>query len=366
MFCRSVDASCHHSAWPGHGKFVNPYIERRLSRQEVTYLHPSFKPFLERTLGVPLFQEQVMKIGTMASNLSGGEAEELRKAMGGKRSEAVITGMTARLYESMTANGIRPDVQEEIMRVLSMVKEFMFPESHAHSFASIAYSSAYTPFHYIAAYTCALLNNQPMGFYSPATILNDAKRHGLKGLPLDVQHSDWFCTLEKLKEVDRRTYTDPFALRLGFRYVRGLRKEIGQAIAESREVYGQFASEYDLQRRVPSTRTELALLAKAGALNWMGEKHYRRTALWRAERAGQSVGPLFDNIPDEHGMEISPPLLAMTTKERLVADFRSTGLTMGPHPMAYHRAEMNRAGVVRAADLQTKLSDVDVRSHDFH
>jgi error-prone DNA polymerase len=347
---------------PVTGKFVNPYIERRLGRQEVTYLHPSFEPFLRRTLGVPLFQEQVMKIGMVAANLTGGEAEELRKAMGGKRSEAIIAGMTARLREGMTGNGITREVQEEIMRVLSTVKEFMFPESHAHSFASLAYSSAYTRFHYLAAYTCALLNNQPMGFYSPATILNDAKRHGLKGLPLDVQHSDWFCTLEDLREVDRSAYADPFAVRLGFRYVRGLRKEIGQAIADSREIDGPFLSEYDLQRRVPAIRrTELTLLATVGAFNWTGQKHHRRIALWRAGRAGQSIGSLFENIPDEYEMEISTPLSAMTTEERLVADFSSTGLTMGPHPMAYHRAEMNLSGVIRASDLRTMPDGVYAR-----
>ncbi len=347
---------------PVTGKFVNPYIERRLGRQPITYLHPLFEPFLRRTLGVPLFQEQVMKIGMVAANLTGGEAEELRKAMGGKRSHAIIAGMTTRLHEGMTANEITPEVQTEIMRVLSTVKEFMFPESHAHSFASIAYSSAYTRFHYIAAYTCALLNNQPMGFYSPATILNDAKRHGLKGLTIDVQHSAWFCTLEELKETDRDTYIGPFAVRVGFKYVRGLRREIGNAIAESREMNGPFASEYDLQRRVPSIRrTELTLLAKTGALNWTGEKHHRRTALWRAERAGRSVGPLFANIPDEHERENSAPLLRMTTEERLVADFGSTGLTMGPHLMAYHRADMNSAGVIPAADLRAMPDGIYTR-----
>jgi error-prone DNA polymerase len=338
---------------PVTGKFVNPYIERRLGRQPVTYLHPSFEPFLRRTLGVPLFQEQVMKIGMVAANLTGGEAEELRKTMGGKRSEATLTGLTKRLHEGMTANGFDEATQAEVMRVLSTVKEFMFPESHAHSFASIAYSSAYTRFHYLAAYTCALLNNQPMGFYSPATILNDAKRHGLKVLPLNVQHSDWLCTLEAVKQADWDSYTDAFAVRLGFRYVRGLRKELGHAIAESREILGPFVSEYDLQRRVPSIRrVELAQLAKVGAFNWTGEKHHRRTALWRAERAGQNVGPLFENVPDVHEEEASAPLLAMTTEERLVSDFSGTGLTVGPHPMAYHRAEMNRCGVIRAADLR--------------
>ena len=347
---------------PVTGKFVNPYIERRLGRQPVTYLHPSFEPFLRRTLGVPLFQEQVMKIGMVAANLTGGEAEELRKAMGGKRSESIIAGMTARLHEGMTANGFDAATQVEVMRVLATVKEFMFPESHAHSFAFIAYSSAYTRYHYVAAYTCALFNNQPMGFYSPATIANDAKRHGLKILPIDVKHSDWFCTLEELKDNDRARYAGPFALRMGFKYARGLRLEIGKAIEESRRMDGPFTSEYDLQRRVPSIRRgELTLLAKVGAFNWTGEKHHRRTALWRAERAGQSVGPLFEDVPDEHELATATPLRTMTTEERLVADFSGTGLTMGPHPMAYHRAEMNRAGVIRAADLRTMPDGMHAR-----
>jgi len=215
---------------PVTGKFVNPYIERKLGRQPITYLHPLFEPFLRRTLGVPLFQEQVMKIGMVAANLTGGEAEELRKAMGGKRSEAILARMKSRLIEGMTANGIAPDVQVEILRILATVKEFMFPESHAHSFASIAYSSAYVKFHYLAAYTCALLDNQPMGFYSPSTIINDAKRHGLKVRPIDVQHSEWLCTLEELSETDRSKYSDPLAVRIGLRYVKGLREEIGNAI----------------------------------------------------------------------------------------------------------------------------------------
>jgi error-prone DNA polymerase len=338
---------------PVTGKFVNPYIERRLGRQPITYLHPSFEPFLHRTLGVPLFQEQVMKVGMVAANLTGGEAEELRKAMGGKRSDAILTRMRERLIEGMTANDIAPDVQVEILRILSTVKEFMFPESHAHSFASIAYSSAYTKFHYLAAYTGALLNNQPMGFYSPSTIINDAKRHGLKVLPIDVQHSEWNCTLEPLSEVERTKYTDPFALRIGLRYVKGLRQEMGSAIAEARVSDGAFASEYDLKRRVPTIRkAELALLAKAGAFNWTGKKHDRRTALWRAERAGQSAGPLFENIPDEYEINDSSPLLSMTIDERLVADFFITGSTIGPHPMAYHRLEMNEGGVLSAVDLK--------------
>jgi error-prone DNA polymerase len=346
---------------PVTGHFVNPYIQRRLGKQEVTYLHPSFEPFLRRTLGVPLFQEQVMKIGMVAANLTGGEAEELRKTMGGKRSQATLTGLTNRLHQGMTANGFDTATQAEVMRVLSTVKEFMFPESHAQSFASIAYSSAFTRFHYLAAYTCALFNNQPMGFYSPSTIANDARRHGLKILPIDVQHSDWLCTLEDLDD-DRASSSGPFAVRMGFNYARGLRREIGHSIAATRHDAGPFLSEYDLQRRVPSIRkTELALLAAIGAFNWTGETHHRRTALWRAERAGQSVGPLFENIPDVHETDPSTPLAQMTTEERLIADFSGTGLTMGPHPMAYHRAHMDCAGAIRAADLRAMPDGVHAR-----
>ncbi len=338
---------------PVTGKFVNPYIERKLGRQPVTYLHPLFESFLRKTFGVAIYQEQVMKIGMVAASLSGGEAEELRKAMGGKRSETIITAMKERLYRGMSANGIAPNVQAEIMQILSTVKDFMFPESHAQSFASIAYSSAYTRFHFPAAYTAALLNCQPMGFYSPDTILNDARRHGLKILPIDVQHSEWFCTLEELTEKDRGKYKVPFAVRVGFKYVRGLRVEVGHAIAESREMDGPFLSEYDLQRRVPSIRRkELTLLAEVGAFNWTGEKHHRRVSLWRASRAGQNVGPLFANVPDEHELENSIPLSPMTTEERLIADYSGTGLTMGPHLMAYHRMEMNNAGVTTAAGLR--------------
>jgi error-prone DNA polymerase len=338
---------------PVTGKFVNPYIARRLGKEPVTYLHPSFEPFLRRTLGVPLFQEQVMKIGMVAANLTGGEAEELRRAMGGKRSEAILARMKTRLHQGMTANRFSAAQQAEVMRVLSTVKEFMFPESHAHSFASIAYSSAYTRHYYLAAYICALFNNQPMGFYSPATIANDARLHRLKILPVNVQRSDWSCTLERLNEEDRSRHVGAFAVRMGLRYVKGLRCVMGNAIAEARNANGAFASEYDLQRRVPAIRkTELTLLAKAGAFNWAGEKHHRRTALWRAERAGQGVGPLFDTVPDAHELETTAPLRPMATEERLVADYSATGMTLGQHPMAHHRAAMIESGVVTAAGLR--------------
>src|ERR1700722_2446453 len=178
------------------GQMVNPFILRRQKREEVTYPHPSLEPVLKRTLGVPLFQEQLLRIAMIAANFSGGEAEELRRAMGFKRSQARMREIEAKLRAGMTQNGIVPKAQEEIILSITSFALYGFPESHAASFALLAYASAYLKCRYLAAFTAALLNNQPMGFYSPATIVKDAQRHGLKVLPVDVTCSDWKCTLE--------------------------------------------------------------------------------------------------------------------------------------------------------------------------
>jgi len=344
------------------GKMMNPYMLRRQHKQEITYPHPLLISVLERTLGVPLFQEQLIRIAMVVANFTGGEAEELRRAVGMRRSRDKMKALEVKLRKGMTENNVAPEAQEQIVQAISSFALYGFPESHAASFALIAYASAYIKQHYLAAFTCAMLNNQPMGFYSPATLISDAKRHGLKVLPIDVQHSDWLCMLEKLSDAERGRFSDPFALRLGFRYARGLRQQTGDAIVQVRKTDGSFASEYDLQRRVPEIReAELTLLAKAGALNWTGEKHHRRTALWRAERAGQSVGPLFQNVPDAYEADIPAPLAAMSTEERLVADFEGTGLTIGPHPMSYHRAGLNDMGIIMAADLRTMENGVHAR-----
>src|SRR5580700_11286635 len=178
------------------GKMVNPFILRRQGREGVTYPHPSLEPVLKRTRGVPLFQEQLLRIAMTAANFTGGEAEELRRAMGFKRSEARMKDIEARLRSGMTQNGIPHDAQEKIILSITSFALYGFPESHAASFALIAYASAYLKCHYLAAFTAALLNNQPMGFYSPATLVKDAQRHGLKILPVDVTCSEWMCSLE--------------------------------------------------------------------------------------------------------------------------------------------------------------------------
>src|SRR5438445_6157548 len=246
------------------GQMVNPYLQRRQGREEVTYAHPSLEPVLKRTLGVPLFQEQLLRMAMVVAGFSGGEAEELRRAMGFKRSEKRMREIETKLRTGMTRNGIPPPAQEQIILSITSFALYGFPESHAASFALIAYASAYLKCHYLAAFTAALLNHQPMGFYHPATLVKDAQRHGLKIKPIDITRSDWPCTLEK--------HAGAICLRLGMRYVKGLREEAVKAIVSARQ-YGMFASADDLVRRVPELRKpELVMLAEVGALNWVGTK----------------------------------------------------------------------------------------------
>jgi error-prone DNA polymerase len=383
------------------GQMVNPFLQRRMGREQVTYPHPSLEPVLKRTLGVPLFQEQLLRMAMVVANFSGGEAEDLRRAMGFKRSEKRMKEIEARLRAGMERNGISHEAQEQIVLSITSFALYGFPESHAASFALIAYASAYLKCHYLAAFTAALLNNQPMGFYRPATIVSDAQRHGLKIFPIDVTKSEWDCTVvspvvgrwplvvgQKLCREDannpaaerreniahgasrgsaaeknqapegRKTPASP-ALRLGLRYVRGLREETAQALTRQRNL-APFTSIHDLIHRVPELRKdELDTLAEIGALNSVSSfefpvpssghrKLHRRDALWQIERSVRHSGPLLDELPEP---DAKSPLRPMNPEERLVADFRGTGLTVGPHPMAYHRERMDAIGVRKASDL---------------
>jgi error-prone DNA polymerase len=327
------------------GNMVNPFLKRRQGREAVTYPHPSLETVLGRTLGVPLFQEQLLRMAMITANFTGGEAEELRRAMGFKRSEARMKVIEEKLRAGMTRNGILGETQEQIIQSITSFALYGFPESHAASFALIAYASAYLKCHYLAAFTAALLNNQPMGFYHPSTIVKDAQRHGLKVLPMDVTKSDWKCTLEPSAVSSQLS---PF-VRLGLKYARGLREPAGQALVRERSL-GAFVSVQNLARRVPELRKdELNTLAEIGALNKLGNENVdRRDALWQVERAVRWSGPLLDELPED---DRKSPLTAMNAEELLVADFRATGLTVGPHPMQYRREEMKRMGIYSAADL---------------
>jgi error-prone DNA polymerase len=261
-----------------------------------------------------------------------------------------MKNLEGKLREGMAANGISPKVQEEIIQNISSFALYGFPESHAASFALIAYASAYLKVKYLAAFTCAILNNQPMGFYMPAVLVKDAQRHGLRVRPVDVQVSRWECTIEK--------EADELSVRMGLGYAKGLRKISAEALVESRVRNGRYRSAEDLALRVPGlNRKELTLLAQIGALNWVDGVEHRRDALWQVERAGKMEGPLLRQaLGEEEAAQAedlkAQPLKQMDTGERLVADYAGTGLTVGRHPMHYWREELKRSDVLSASELR--------------
>ena len=339
------------------GKMMHPYMRRRQKKEEVTYPHPSLEPALKRTLGVPLFQEQLLRMAMVVANFTGAEAEELRRAAGMRRSWERMKNLEGKLRAGMTANGLDAATQETIIQNISSFALYGFPESHAASFALIAYASAYFKVKYLAAFTCAILNNQPMGFYSPAVLVKDAQRHGLRVKPIDVQVSDWACTIEH--EPD-----ESLSLRLGLGYAKGLRRQVADSIANSREQCGRFESTEDLVARVPSlNRKELTLLARVGALNELDGIEHRRDALWQVERAGKLEGPLLRQsgalLREEAG---TLPLRQMSTEERLIADYAGTGLTIGKHPMAYRRLDLRRQEILSAEELKNRRDGEFVRT----
>jgi error-prone DNA polymerase len=327
------------------GDMVHPYIRRRRGREPVTYPHPSLEPILSRTLGVPLFQEQLLRMAMVAAGFTGTEAEELRCAFGFKRSERRMAEVEVKLREGMARQGITGPAAEQIVHAITSFALYGFPESHASSFALLAYASAWLKVHQPAPFYAALLNNQPMGFYHAATIVKDAQRHGLRILPVDVTRSDWPCTLEAAPAAGGRG--GPLAVRLGLRYVKGLRERAGRAIVAAR-AERPFASVHDLARRAGLERDELAALAAIGALNALGGT--RRSQLWAAA-VPPPAGLFAAGDGEDAGAAAAPVLRDMDAVERLAADYAGTGVTLGPHPLALMRRDLARRGVARAADL---------------
>jgi error-prone DNA polymerase len=331
------------------GEMYHPYLRRRQGREAPESLHPSLEPVLKRTLGVPLFQEQLLRMAMISAGFSGSEAEELRRAFGFKRSEKRMQDIEGRLRAGMTNNGITGEVQDRIVKSIASFALYGFPESHAASFALIAYASAYLKCHYLAAFTAAMLNNQPMGFYSPQTLVKDAQRHGLHFKPVDVAQSQWLCSIEH--------HEGKQWVRLGFNYIKGFREGTARAIVAERERTA-FTGIRDLVRRVPGLHKEaLNRLAEIGALNSL-EAPDRREALWQSELALRPVSDLLE--PETPSQEPSP-LAPMDAIERLHADFRNSGLTIGRHPMSFQRGRMNRLGVIPAADIRLVRDGVLVR-----
>ena len=288
-----------------------------------------------------------IRMAMIVANFTGGEAEELRRAVGMRRSMQRMKNLEGRLRDGMTRNGIGPEAQDNIVQGISSFAMYGFPESHAASFALIAYASAYLKVHYLAAFTCGLLNNQPMGFYSPAVLIKDAQRHGLRVRPICVLRSEWLCTLEE--EPDRS-----LSLRIGLSYVKGLRQSSADALLAARGKHAAFATVDALAQQVPElNRKELVALASVGALNSMENVDHRRDALWQVEQAGRPIGPLLRAAADASTQAAkSTPLRQMTDDERLAADYAGTGITTGPHPMAYERERLRRQGILSALELE--------------
>lgn len=326
------------------GKMVHPYLDRRAGRAPVEYPHPSLEPILKRTLGIPLFQEQLLKLAMTASGFSGGEAEELRRAMGFKRSGDKMVKIEERLRAGMTERGIVGEAQEQIVQGITSFALYGFPESHSASFALIAYASAYLHTHHPAAFLAGMLNAWPLGFYNPATLVKDAQRHGVEILPIDVAQSSWPCTLERDEQ-------DTLMLRLGLRYVSGLSKETGERIVEDRERQA-FANLADFAMRAAPKRNEIDALAESGALASIDPAAgTRRSALWQVSALERDPSSLFAGKPPP-GSEDPSPLLELSPLEDTLADYRTTGVTAGPHVMSHFRKELTTRGVVPAAGLR--------------
>ena len=347
---------------PIQGRAVNPYIARRRGREPVTYLHPLLKPALEKTLGVPLFQEQLMHIAVDAAGFTPALADRLRKAMGSKRSVEKMRELRGRLLRGMAENGIAGPVAEQIYESLRAFADFGFPESHAFSVAYLVYASAWLKVHHPEAFYAGILGAQPMGFYSPQSLVADARRHGVRIARADVNHSEVDASLERsdrpvVGENPTReaagSLVDPhpdLVLRLGLSQVSSLGKDAQTIVAERR--YGPYTSLVDLATRCQLSETSIRILAEAGATESIGT---RRQGRWAAEavahRSVAGPGWIQPVIPGtEFGAE-APPLAEMTVEERLVADVVRTGVSTDAHPMALVRTALAARGILTVRDV---------------
>jgi error-prone DNA polymerase len=332
---------------------MHPYLDRRQKKEEPTYWDPRLEPVLRRTLGIPLFQEQMLSIAMIMADFSGSEAEELRRALSFHRSQEKMNKVKAKLRAAMDRKGVAPDVADKIVETVSSFALYGFPESHAISFAHLAYASVWLKVHRTAEFFCAMLNNQPMGFYAPATLVKDAQRHGVKFRPVDVSVSDWLCTMN-----------EDGSVRLGLCIVNGLDSRKGAAVVEERKRQ-PWQSLDDFKRRTQLNRDQLRTLAEIGALNTLAP--HRRAALWEVERPVEN-----DDLFAWAEMTAAPfkaelarvaeesPLPAMNEHERIHADYTGTSLTLARHTMSLLRPQLPDCW--RAADLRKASDGVRIRT----
>ncbi|MBK1730781.1 error-prone DNA polymerase [Thiococcus pfennigii] len=330
---------------PITGGMVHPYLRRRAGEEPVVYPHPSLEPVLAKTLGVPLFQEQVIRLAMVAADYSPGEADQLRRDMAAWRQSGRIERHRERLIGRMTAKGIAPAFAEQVFEQIRGFGEYGFPESHAASFALIAYATAWLKCHYPDVFACALLNAQPMGFYAPSTIIEDAKRHGLAVRPIDVVTSDWDCTLEPSEGG-----APPHALRMGGRYIKGIGRADWTRLAEARAAR-PFASIDDLARRTGLGAGLLERLAEAGALRSL--EGDRRAALWQAALR-QPTGAVREDRPAFELTPREPPVVfaALDASETIRWDHRTSAHSTLAHPLAPLRTQLRSRGLPDSAEVR--------------
>ncbi len=331
---------------PIQGQMVHPYLRRRMGLEQVTFPNDEIRAVLEKTLGVPIFQEQAMRLAVVAAGFTPGQADQLRRAMGAWRRPGIIDQFRIKLHDGMLARGLSREFADQVFRQIRGFGEYGFPESHAASFALLVYISAWLKYHYPAAFCAALVNSQPMGFYSPSQLVRDAREHQVEVLPVDINYSHWHCQLEA--RTSQPEDSDPMAIRLGMRLIRGLSQVDAEKIDQAR---GQqrFSSLNDFTQRTAFSRAVVMRLSQADVFASVGLN--RRRALWEAldqERSFRNL-PLFESLPREDDAPADLPQLHDI--DEVFADYDSTGLSLKAHPISFYRAQLDQWSITPTDQL---------------
>ena len=337
---------------PIQGQMVHPYLKARQSGIQPEYPNEAIAQVLRKTMGVPLFQEQAMRLAVVAAGFTPGEADQLRRAMAAWRRPGVIDKFKLKLIEGMRVNGLEEVFAERVFNQLRGFGEYGFPESHAASFALLVYASCWIKHHYPEVFCCAMLNSQPLGFYAPAQLIQDARRHGVEVLGPDVNASRWDCTLgNEATALVPESANSRLPIRLGLRMIRGLHEQDAQRIVAANERASPFVDQTDLVRRAGLTQSTLSTLADAGALESLSGD--RRAAYWQslAQERKQIAMPLFDASDMDHDEDIPKSLTRMTPLEEVYTDYETTGISLKGHPIGFYRGKLSQLRVTPANEL---------------